>query len=66
MLFRNKAKALLGQSIEIQMTNSRVLRGKLSTVGTDFLVMHVRIGRRIRRVNVRLAEILFLFALFGI
>ncbi|GGG09784.1 hypothetical protein GCM10010916_28340 [Paenibacillus abyssi] len=66
MSFREKAKCLIGRSVEVQLGSGSSLRGRLTSVGSDFVVMHVRRGRRIRRVIVRLAEIAFLFALFGI
>lgn len=66
MLFRHRAKNLVGKSIQLQMTNGRILTGRLTMVGTDFLIMRVRIRNRVRRVIIRLAEILFLFSLFGL
>lgn len=62
MSFHNAAKALVGKSVQVQFTGHS-LTGHLSSVGTDFMVMRVRIRNRIRRINIRLAEILFLFAL---
>jgi hypothetical protein len=62
MLFRKEATNLVGKSIQVQM-NGSTLTGHLSSVGTDFIVMRVRIRNRFRRVIIRLAEILFLFAL---
>ncbi|SDO24768.1 hypothetical protein SAMN04487897_110115 [Paenibacillus sp. yr247] len=66
MSFRNQAQKMIGKSVQVQLTNGRTLTGKLTSVGTDFMIMHVRIGRRIRRINIRLAEILLLFLLFGL
>ncbi|MGK9251325.1 DUF2642 domain-containing protein [Paenibacillus humicus] len=66
MSFRHQAKELVGTSVRIETTSGRVLTGRLTSVGSDFLVMHVRIGRRIRRINIRLAEIIFLFSLLAI
>jgi hypothetical protein len=66
MLFRHQATKLVGKSVQVQTTSDRILTGRLSFVGTDFLVMRMRIGRRIRRVVIRLAEIILLFSLLGL
>jgi hypothetical protein len=66
MRFRHQAAKLIGKSVQLQTTSGRVLTGRLTSMGTDFLVMRVRIGRRIRRVIIRLAEIILLFSLLGI
>jgi hypothetical protein len=62
MLFSEEATKLVGKSVKVQM-KGHSLKGHLSSVGTDFIVMRVRIRNRIRRVVISLAEILFLFAL---
>jgi hypothetical protein len=59
MLFRNEATKLIGKSVKVQMTGHS-LTGTMSSVGTDFIVMRIRIRNRIRRVIIRLAQILFL------
>jgi hypothetical protein len=59
MLFRKEATKLIGKSVTVQMTGCS-LTGTMSSVGTDFIVMRVIIRNRIRRVVIRLAEILFL------
>ncbi|NOU92534.1 hypothetical protein GC093_04700 [Paenibacillus sp. LMG 31456] len=66
MSFRNQAQKMIGKSVQVQLTSGRTLTGKLTSVGTDFMIMRVRIGRRIRRINIRLAEILFLFLIAGL
>lgn len=66
MSFRSQAKGLIGQSVRVRMTDGTVLTGRLLSVGTDMMIMRVRIGGRIRRMIIRLAEILFLFSLLGI
>jgi hypothetical protein len=62
MSFRQQATKMIGKSVQVQM-NGSTLTGHLSSVGSDFMIMRVRIRRRIRFINIRLAEILFLFAL---
>jgi hypothetical protein len=62
MLFCEEATKLVGKSVKVQM-KGHSLNGHLSSVGTDFIVMRVRIRNRIRRVIIPLAEILFLSAL---
>jgi hypothetical protein len=59
MLFSEEATKLVGKSVKVQM-KGHSLTGHLSSVGTDVIVMRVRIRNRIRRVTIRLAEILFL------
>lgn len=63
MSFRQEATKMVGKSVQVHMSGNRTLTGRLSSVGSDFMIMHTRIGRRIRQVNIRLAEILFLFLL---
>jgi hypothetical protein len=64
MLFSEEATKLVGKSVRVQMKgHSHSLKGHLSSVGTDFIVMRVRIRNLNRRVVIRLAEILFLSAI---
>jgi hypothetical protein len=63
MLFHEEATKLVGKMVKVQMSRHS-LTGRISSVGTDFIVMRVRIRNRIRRVIIRLAEILFLTSIF--
>jgi hypothetical protein len=63
MLFRQQAINLIGKSVQLQTTSGRILTGHMSSVGTNFLTMRVRIGNRNRRIIIRLAEIILLFSL---
>jgi hypothetical protein len=62
MPFHKEATNLIGNKVQVHMTGHS-LTGQLSSVGTDFMVMRVRKMNRIRRVIIRLSEIIFLFAL---
>jgi hypothetical protein len=62
MLFHKEATNLVGKAVQVHMTGHS-LTGHLSSVGNDFMVMRVRKMNRIRRVIIRLSEIIFLFAL---
>lgn len=66
MTFRSKARKMVGQTVRVRMTDGTTLTGRLMSVGTDFMIMRVRIGRRFRMMVIRLAEILFLLSLLGI
>lgn len=63
MTFRQQAIKLTGKTVQLQTTSGRTLTGRMSSVGSNFLVMRVRVGRRIRRMIIRLAEIILLFSL---
>jgi hypothetical protein len=62
MLFHKEATNLVGKKVQVHLTGHS-LTGHLSSVGNDFMVMRVRKMNRIRRIIIRLAEILFLFPL---
>lgn len=66
MLFHQQAGKLVGKSVQLQTTNGRILTGRLTSVGADTLIMRVRMRGRIRRVIIRIAEIILLFSLLGI
>ena len=62
MLFNDEATKLIGKSVKVQMTGHS-LKGHMTSVGADVIVMRVRIHNRVRRVIIPLAEILFLTAI---
>jgi hypothetical protein len=59
MLFNDEATKLIGKSVKVQM-KGHSLTGHMTSVGTDVIIMRVRIRNRFRRVIIRLADILFL------
>jgi hypothetical protein len=62
MLFSDEASKLVGKLVKVQMKGHSVT-GRLSSVGTDVIIMRVRIRNRVRRVIISLAEIIFLSAI---
>jgi hypothetical protein len=62
MLFSEEATKLVGKLVKVQMKGHSVT-GRLSSVGTDVIIMRVRIRNRVRRVIISLAEIIFLSAI---
>lgn len=65
MSFRDQAKALVGKTVEVHTLGSSIFKGRLLSVGNDFLVMRVRIRRVIRRIIIPLIAISAFFRIFG-
>ncbi|MBB5323319.1 hypothetical protein HNQ34_000396 [Anoxybacillus tepidamans] len=64
MDFMQQARHLVGHNIRV-ITVHGTFTGTLLSVGSDFLIMRVRIAGRLRRILIRLALIIALFRLLG-
>ncbi|MBM7644427.1 hypothetical protein JOD45_000620 [Scopulibacillus daqui] len=63
--FVHEAKNLIGQKVRV-ITENGNYTGKLLAVGDDALVLQVRTNGRLRRLIIRIAEIIILFSLLGV
>lgn len=62
MTFRDKALSLRGQNVQVT-TRKGTYTGRLTSVGTDFLVLSSIVRRRRRNRIIRLVEIIALLSL---
>ncbi|MCE5168844.1 DUF2642 domain-containing protein [Paenibacillus profundus] len=62
MTFRDKALRLRGHNVRVT-TRKGTFTGRLTSVGTDFLVLSSITGRRRRNRIIRLVEIIALLSL---